>query len=816
MDIMHAYEKEHLAALRPHLAECTLFLRRSGAFPLSQPGQIALYGAGVRHTLRGGTGSGEVNVRHGVTVEEGFIAAGFTVTTGDWLDSYDRVLAAAKKRFYGDLRAKAAKSGVPAIFAAMGAVMPEPEYDLPLNGAGDTAIYVLSRISGEGSDRAAVKGDIFLSDTEKRDILALQAKYPRFLLALNVGGPVELLGLEAVTDILLLSQLGTETGAALADIVLGKANPSGKLSTTWAGWRVYCRAGDFGEAEETRYREGIYVGYRWFDSAGIAPTFPFGFGLGYCDFALDGLAMACEGRRLRVSARLTNGGALPGRETLQVYVSSPAGALDQPYQALAAFRKSAALAPGASETVTCEFDFAELASYDPDRAAWVLEAGDYGVRAGTSSRDTALAGVVTVPETIVVRQVKNLFGKPDFEDWKPEKRPAAVYPAALPRYTVTAADIPTESVDYALQPSVEPECAAASDADLARVCVGLFREGAGLMDTAVGNSAFSVAGAAGESVPAPAGADVPPLVMADGPAGLRLSRQSFRDAEGVHLLTDAIPESMLALLPAAARFYLRLRTKKPKDPAQIVSQYCTAIPIGTAVAQSWDPGFARLCGELVGEEMARFGVNVWLAPALNIHRDIRCGRNFEYYSEDPLLSGKIAAGITAGVQARPGCAVTIKHFAANNQELNRTNNNSRVSERALREIYLRGFAVCIREAQPKCLMTSYNLLGGVHTSSHRALVTDALRCELGYAGVVMSDWIAPVLYTSQKYRCPTAAENVAAGGDLFMPGRAEDVESILGARQAGILPRRALEESASRVVRLCRALGDAQNASGQN
>lgn len=808
MEQMQDYEIAHLAALRPHLAGCTLFLRRSGAFPLTGPGEIALYGAGVRHTLRGGTGSGEVNVRQAVSVEEAFTEAGFTVTTKAWLDGYDRVLAAAKQRFRASLRAAALKNGVSAIMGAMGAVMPEPDYDLPLTGSGDAAIYVLSRISGEGSDRAAVKGDIFLSDTEKRDILALKEKYPRFLLALNVGGPVDLAGLEPVTDILLLGQLGAETGAALADIVLGKANPSGKLGTTWAGWRVYCRAGDFGASDDTRYREGVYVGYRWFDSAGIAPAFPFGFGLGYCDFEMTDAAASAEGRRFRVAATLSNAGALPGRETLQVYVSAPQGALDQPYQALAAFRKSGEIAPGASERVECAFDFADLASYDTARAAWVLEAGEYGLRAGSSSRDTVLVGVVTVPETITVRQVKNLFGAPDFTDWKPQTPLVETYDAALPRFSVTAADIPTETADYTLDMPVEPECAAADDAALARVCVGAYREGGGLIDSIAGNSAFSVAGAAGESVTAPAGADVPTLTMADGPAGLRLSREFFRDAEGVHPLCDMMLGSMMDLLPAPMKLLLKLRSKKPKRGEQAEHQYCTAIPIGTAIAQSWDVDFARLCGELLGDEMRRFGVRVWLAPALNIHRDIRCGRNFEYYSEDPLLSGAMAAAITAGVQSRPGCAVTVKHFAANNQETNRNNNNSMVSERALREIYLRGFALCIRDAAPKCVMTSYNLINGVHTSSHRGLVTEALRCEMGHRGLVMSDWIIPPLYNSEKYPAPTAAENVAAGGDLFMPGRAEDIQSILDALTDGTLSRAALEESASRVLRLCRELGE--------
>ena len=805
------YEKQHLSALRPLLAGCTLFLRRSGAFPLAAPGEIALYGAGVRHTLRGGTGSGEVNVRRSVSVEEAFRAAGFRITTKSWLDGYDRVLAAAQRRFYADIRRDLMKNGVPALFAAMGAVMPEPEYELPLNGTGETAIYVLTRISGEGSDRAAVKGDILLSDTERRDILALREKYARFLLVLNVGGPVDLSGLESVEDILLLSQLGAETGAALADIVLGKANPSGKLATTWAAWTVHCALGDFGDADDTRYREGVYVGYRWFDTAGIAPAFPFGFGLSYCDFDCDDLRMTAEGRHMRVSVRFANRGALPGRETLQIYVSSPWGTLDQPYQALAAFAKSGEIRPGEAERVECDFDLASLASYDESKAAWVLEAGEYGVRAGTSSRDTSLVGVICLPETVCVRQVKNLFGHPGFDDWRPEQRSAEPYPAALPRFTVTGADIPVETVDYTGQDPIEPECAEADDAALARVCVGAYRSGGSLMDSAVGNSAFSVAGAAGESVPLPCGADVDTLTMADGPAGLRLSRTFFRDADGVHALTDAIPESMLAILPSPARWLLRLKARKPKRGDRIEHQYCTAIPIGTAVAQSWDVDFARRCGDLVGDEMERFGVRVWLAPALNIHRDIRCGRNFEYYSEDPLLSGKMAAAITRGVQARPGCGVTVKHFAANNQELNRTNNNSLVSERAMREIYLRGFGICLREARPKCVMTSYNLINGVHSSSCHALVTEALRREFGHTGVVMSDWISPPLYNSKKYSGPTAAENVAAGGDLFMPGRDADVESICAALESGSLQRRALQESASRVIRMCRELGRNEN-----
>ena len=235
---LQPYEKEHVDLLRPRLAECAVLLKRNGDFPLSAPGKLALYGGGARHTVKGGTGSGEVNSRYFVTVEQGLREAGFTITTDKWLSAYDGVIAEARARFLDEIRARARKNHTAAAVEGMGAVMPEPEYYLPLDGAGDTAVYVLSRISGEGSDRRITGGDVLLSGPEVRDILALQRKYEKFLLVLNVGGPVDLTPvLPCVENILVLSQLGVETGAALADLLLGKTCPSGKLATTWAGNR---------------------------------------------------------------------------------------------------------------------------------------------------------------------------------------------------------------------------------------------------------------------------------------------------------------------------------------------------------------------------------------------------------------------------------------------------------------------------------------------------------------------------------------------------------------------------------------------------
>jgi beta-glucosidase len=295
--------------------------------------------------------------------------------------------------------------------------------------------------------------------------------------------------------------------------------------------------------------------------------------------------------------------------------------------------------------------------------------------------------------------------------------------------------------------------------------------------------------------------------MADGPAGLRLSRQYTRDENGVHGIGSDMPESVMELMPAPAAVVMRILEKNQKITGEVLEQNCSAIPIGTALAQSWNLDFAERCGDLIGDEMERFGVHLWLAPALNIHRDIRCGRNYEYYSEDPLISGRFATAITRGVQKHPGRGTTIKHFAANNQETNRYGSNSLVSERAMREIYLRGFEIAVKESQPHALMTSYNLLNGVHTSERSDLIEDILRAEFGFKGIVMTDWIVGALNLGKKkYPVPNAARIAAAGGDLVMPGGPGDLKAMLEGLKDGTVTRRQLIINGTRVLRLAKKL----------
>lgn len=804
---INAYEREHNALLRTRGAECTLYFKRNGDFPLEAPGQIALYGSGARNTVKGGTGSGDVNSRYFVTVEQALEAAGFTVTTKDWLTAYDEKYKAARRNFIKQIKTEARKKHRKAIMVGMGAVMPEPEYGLPLTGGGNTAIYVLSRICGEGSDRKPVPGDILLTQTEIRDILALRKKYDRFMLVLNVGGVVDISPVLEVENILLLSQLGVETGNVFADILLGKSNPSGKLSATWSAWKDYPDAGEFGCLNDTAYKDGIYVGYRYFDSVGKKALFPFGFGLSYTGFTVRAGAVDADGAAVTVAASVTNTGRFAGKEVVQAYVSSPAGKLDKPYQALAAFAKTRELEPGETEELTLRFGMQDLACYDEDAAAWVLEKGDYILRLGNSSVDTVPAAVLRMDRDTVTVRARNCFGKTGFTDWKPES-PAAGdttdIPAVIP---IFAENIPTRTVTYGVNHFIDPLTDGLTDSELAYMSVGAFDPRAGIMSV-IGNASRSVAGAAGETCGMLKGKGIPVMVMADGPAGLRLSRDYTADAKGVHPIGQTMPAGFTDFMPAPVKWFMEKSGSRVKPGADVRHQYCTAIPIGTALAQSWNLELAGQCGDIVGDEMERFGVHLWLAPALNIQRDIRCGRNFEYYSEDPLLSGKFAAAVTRGVQRHPGRAATIKHFAANNQETNRYGNNSRVSERALREIYLRGFGICVAESRPHALMTSYNLINGTHTSERRDLIGDVLRCEFGFEGIVMTDWIvfSGMHGKEAVHPDPDAGRIAAAGNDLTMPGGSGDYKAILKALGDGSLDRRQLKINVSRVYRLAKKL----------
>ena len=554
-DAMETYERDHLEMLRGHLADCAVLLKTDGAFPLAGPCALAAFGNGVRRTVKGGTGSGEVNSRFCITVEQGLADAGFTMTTGDWLDGYDAAWAAAKRAFLKRLKAEARAHHTNVFAYGMGKNMPEPAYDLPLEGEGDAALYVLSRNSGEGSDRDPVPGDILLTSSEIRDILALNSRFSRFMLVLNVGGPVDLGPVMEVGNILLLSQLGVETGAALADILLGKANPSGKLTTTWARWADYPAIGTFGDHDNTDYREGVYVGYRYFHAAGVRPLFPFGFGLSYTSFDLNPVETSLDGAVVTCRVQVKNTGDRAGREVVQVYMSAPQGPLDRPPQELTAFAKTKLLQPGEAETVAAAFDLGDAAAYDTARAAYVLAPGDYVLNVGNGSDSARPAAVLRLPEEIVTLRTVPCrdFEAPGFEDWRPEPRGRAPLPQGLPVLTVT--DITARTVPAERTWPVEEALMGLSDEQLVYANVGTFASGIASF-LPIGDSGIHVAGAAGETTSRLKDAGMPPLVMADGPAGLRLARQFYRDKKGgAHAVGQStMPESVTDLMGPVVKF----------------------------------------------------------------------------------------------------------------------------------------------------------------------------------------------------------------------------------------------------------------------
>ncbi len=630
---------------------------------------------------------------------------------------------------------------------------------------------------------------------------------------LNVGGVVDLTPVaEQVGNILLLSQTGMTIGDSLADVVLGKAYPSGKLASTWAAWKDYNHAGDFGEIDDTYYKEGIYVGYRYFDSVEKEPVFPFGYGVSYTEFAREHQNVSMHGTQVSVSALVKNIGKFPGKEVLQLYVSVPAGKLDQPYQVLAAFAKTRELQPGETDTLMLTFDIRNLASFDTENACSILEQGDYILRLGSSSRDTTAVGIVRLDGNAVVQKLSGSGGTPDFTDWRPEN---PVLPAAenVPVLAISAADIPQIQPK---QPEIDPKAVGLaktlSDEELACFCIGGFKDEGS--QSVIGNAGMQVMGAAGETTSTLLDRGIPNLIMADGPAGLRLAREYGVDEQGMYSIDNGAFDEIKEILPETVLAVLGLGNK-PERHGEIFHQYCSAIPVGTALAQSWNTDLCEKCGDLVGREMERFHVHLWLAPALNIHRFPLCGRNFEYYSEDPLISGRMAAAITRGVQKHPGRGTTIKHYCCNNQETNRFHSNSHVSQRALRDLYLKGFEICIQESDPATIMSSYNLLNGEHTSQRYDLMETILRQEFGYQGVAMSDWVAPgVGVDGHKYPYACAHGSIKAGNDLMMPGGKLDhvhlMEALADENNPYHITRENLEKCAARVIALAWKLGGTQ------
>lgn len=766
---------EMSAACRKAGAEGTVLLKNDGVLPLDKGSAAAFFGRVQRDYFYVGYGSG------------GDVNPDYLVSPMDALEdrgdiAFDRELADKYKAWCG--------AHVPPVmdWGLWPTCHPEMELtDEEVRSAAernDTAVVILGRAMGEAMDNRAEEGGYYLTEGERTLLSRVTSAFRKVCVVLDAGNIIDLSWVEdyPIGALLYAFQGGMESGNALIDVLYGDAQPGGRLTDTVG--RHYEDAptyGHFGGWDCNEYREDIYVGYRYYETfARDKVLYPFGFGLSYTTFQVESAAEARDlGWTLRV--KVTNTGDRPGRQVVQAYVEAPQGKLGKPARVLADYWKTPELAPGESGEVTLWIDLEEIASFDDSGAtgapyAYVLEAGSYRLYVGTDVRSAELTGRLFLEEQLITaRLTSQCSPAADFPRLRPEEKDGKLVPAfePVPRAKSTRKEQILENLPETIPVTGDvgltfrDVCQGKAElgdfiAQLTPEELNALCKGEGQMDSPLGVQGN--AGMLGGTIPSLRDKGVPPVTTTDGPSGIR------------------------------------------------VCYYTALLPCGTALASSWDIDAVERLGHLFGREMARKGSDILLGPGLNIHRDPLCGRNFEYYSEDPLLSGTVAAAMVRGIQSVPGRSACVKHFACNNQEENRARNDSRLSQRALREIYLRGFEICVRDAAPLCLMTSYNQINGIWGHYQYELVTGILRKEWGYDGLVMTDWWMQPSTDPDFGDLWNDAYRLRAQVDVLMPGSNSfedttmDDSALESLQRPDGLTIAELQRSAGNVLRLCARL----------
>lgn len=749
--------KEHIILSKEAAKEGMVLLKNDKqTLPLQKGSKVALFGKATFDYVKGGGGSGDVTVAYTRNLYEGFKELSDVVSVHEELASF----------YKENVESQYAAGKIPGQ-----TVEPEVPVELVKKARAftDTAVISICRFSGEGWDRD--DRDFELTPEEQAMVDVITAAFPKVIAVLNVGGMMATDWFkenDRIQSVLLAWQGGIEGGLAAAELLAGLGNPSAKLSDTLAKKLAdYPSSYNFHESENfVDYTEDIYVGYRYFETvpgAAEKVNYPFGFGLSYTSFSLGRPLVEQQGENFRVCVDVCNVGKYAGKEVVQVYCSAPQGKLGKPARELVAFGKTRLLLPGESQTVVMHFTMRDLASYDDlgkvCKSAYVLEKGEYHFHIGTSVRDTVEDNFVLVlHEDVIAEQLsaklvptqlkKRMLSDGSFEEL-PMGEPVDTDANVMERLDMWAIDGFTPvvkfranrvawSVDESKRQfievakgtlSMEDFMAQLSDEQLAEFL-------GGQPNTGVAN-VFGYG-----NIPE---YGVPSIMTADGPAGLRI-----------------LPECGV---------------------------YTTAWPCSTMLACTWNPELLYAVGAAGSLEVKENNIGAWLQPAINIHRSPLCGRNFEYYSEDPLLTGKMAAAMVKGIQSNH-VAATVKHFALNNKETNRKNSDSRVSERAAREIYLKAFEIIVKEADPWSIMSSYNIINGYRASECREMLEDILRGEWGFAGMVTTDW-----WTGGEHYKETKAGNDVKMGCGF-PDR------LLKAIELGALTRAELEICAKRILEL--------------
>ena len=787
--------KEHIALSRMAAGEGMVLLKNEkNTLPIRRGTKVALFGKGTVDYVKGGGGSGDVTVEYIRNLYEGMKIK----EDEGKVEVFDKLA----KYYEKDIQKQYADGAVPGMTV-------EPELpDELLNEAReytDTAVITICRFSGEGWDRKCEaaqdgyvldgeekrnselsakifeNGDFCLTNAENAMVEKVKKAFPHVIVVMNVGGIVDtkwFRDCDETQSVLMAWQGGMEGGLATADILCGDVNPSGKLSDTYAkDLEDYPSTANFHEsAFYVDYTEDIYVGYRYFDTFGIKPAYefetnpgaaqrvkyPFGFGLSYTDFDWKVTGASEENGVITVLTEVTNTGKTAGKEVIQLYYGAPQGKLGKPAKVLGAFKKTSILQPGERQILTLKIPVNQMASYDDlgkvCKSAYVLEAGEYAIYIGTNVRDAAkIDFTYVVKEDTVTEQLSRKAApyhlqKRMLADGSYEELPQREYveEEGIPRQDKYAIGLPCpdtrgqKGIDFL--DFLDSKGVRFSDVADGKMTLDEFMDILTLDDCINllgGQPNTGCANTFGMGNLPEYG--VPNVMTADGPAGLRILPKC-----GVNT---------------------------------------TAWPCATLLASTWDEELVEKVGKAGAEEVKENNISIWLTPACNIHRSPLCGRNFEYYSEDPYLAGKTGAAMVRGIQSQH-IGASVKHFAANNKETNRKDSDSRVSERALREIYLKQFEIIVKEAHPYTIMSSYNLINGIHASENKELLTGILRDEWGFDGLVTTDWWT----FGEHYR------ETKAGNDIKMA--AGYPERIKEAYEKGFITEEEICRSARRILNM--------------
>lgn len=755
--------QEHIELSRKAAAEGMVLLKNEEKIlPFAKGTKLALFGKGSVDYVKGGGGSGDVTVAYVRSLQDGLEIKEE--------EGKVQVLASLGEFYRENVKEQYSRGIEPGMTA-------EPE--IPGNlleeakAWADAAVISICRFSGEGWDRKGNPGDgdFYLTKEEHAMVDMVTKSFDKVAVVLNVGGMVDTSWFRdsgSIKGVLLAWQGGIEGGLAAADILCGDENPSGKLTDTFAdAFDDYPSSAGFNKSEDyVDYTEDIYVGYRYFETipgAAGKVNYPFGFGLSYTDFEIKPLK-ACESEGVvTVDVQVTNMGTRAGKEVVQLYYSAPQGVLGKPARVLGAFGKTKLLGAGESQVLRLCLEVKDMASYDDcgkaQVSAYVLEAGAYSFWIGNSVRETVkLDYEYHVKETRVTEQLsencspislkKRLLADGTYEEMTSREnyhRKNQLVPQDID--TLEGVEPEERAVTWKERQSWNQEDRISLE-DVAEGKAGLDAFMAQLSDEEIsdllgGQPNRGVANTFGMgNLPA---YGVPNIMTADGPAGLRIRKEC-----GV---------------------------------------YTTAWPCATLLACSFNPELVYEVGAAGAAEVKENNIGIWLTPAMNIHRSPLCGRNFEYYSEDPLVSGKMGAAMIQGIQSQH-IGASMKHFCCNNKETNRKDSDSRVSERALREIYLKGFEIAVKEAQPWTIMTSYNLVNGCPASCNEELLDGILRKEWGFKGMVTTDW----WNHAEHYL------EVKAGGDIKMG--CGYPERVLAAKEKGLVSREEMETCTKRILEM--------------